>query len=407
MSEQAADNIPAIQNFNDTITSIFYFFHKSPTKCDQLESIQKMLDDPAVKYKEVHAVRWLSFFTALEKVYRTLDSLITFCDARSHANDPKATGMKKEVAQELVIKLSCAMMDWLQPVMRLSRFFQRKDTDIGVVKVNVMMCISDLEKMRVDLVAKGKPTYFSELKDDLKDGFLKTHRVAQNASHFQGVKTQCMQAMTDNMHARFPDLETMFQLSVLGMPPLQFLSDSDTMFQLSVLGMPPLQFLSDSDTMFQLSVLGMPPLQFLSDSDTMFQLSVLGMPPLQFLSDSDTMFQLSVLGMPPLQFLSDNHLEAWGNAEIESVAEFYTSSQHHVSTGGELCQSDPFLQCTTAQVMEEWKRCKKLVKSNMYPHTLSLQFVGNSCKSGATGRSTVPSSHAACLTGPHSPYPYL
>ena len=225
MSEQSAENIPAIKNFKDTITSIFYFFHKSPTKSDQLESIQKILDDPVVKYKEVHAVRWLSFFTALETVYRTPDSLITFFDARSHANDPKATGMKKEVAQELFIKLSYAMMDWLQPVMRLSQIFQRKDNDTGAGKVNVMMCISDLEKMRDDLAEKGKPTYFSELKDDLKDGFFKTHRVAQNASHFQGVKTQFRQAMIDNMHARFPDSETVFQLSVLGMRPLQFVSD--------------------------------------------------------------------------------------------------------------------------------------------------------------------------------------
>lgn len=76
--------------------------------------------------------------------------------------------------------------------------------------------------------------------------------------------------------------------------------------------------------------------------------------------------------MRPIQFVSDRDLESWGNAELEAVAEFYTSPQYHTNADGKLCQSDPFLECTTAQVMEEWRRCKMLVKANMYPtHSLS------------------------------------
>lgn len=108
-------------------------------------------------------------------------------------------------------------MDWLQPIMRPSQFFQRKDIDIGVVKVNVMMYVSDLEKMK-----DGPPTYFSQLEEDLKDGDFKNHRIAKNASNFNGVKRKFLQAMINNMRERFPDSETMFKLSVLGMWPIQF-----------------------------------------------------------------------------------------------------------------------------------------------------------------------------------------
>lgn len=50
--------------------------------------------------------------------------------------DAKAQGMKKKVAQELFIKISYGMLDWLQPIMKLSLLFQRKDLDISIVKVN-------------------------------------------------------------------------------------------------------------------------------------------------------------------------------------------------------------------------------------------------------------------------------
>ena len=101
-----------------------------------MEDIQKILDDSVVKYKEVHSVRWLSFFKAVETVYRTLDSLITYFDSLS--DDPKAKGMKKKIAQELFISITYGMMDWLKPIMSLSQFFQQKNIDVGVVKVNVI-----------------------------------------------------------------------------------------------------------------------------------------------------------------------------------------------------------------------------------------------------------------------------
>ena len=76
VSEQAAENVPAVQDFRKTLESIYYYFYKSPARCDQLESIQKVLEDPVLRVREVHSVRWSSFFMALETVYRTIDYLI-------------------------------------------------------------------------------------------------------------------------------------------------------------------------------------------------------------------------------------------------------------------------------------------------------------------------------------------
>lgn len=226
VSEQAAEKVAAVKTFRETITSVYYYFHKSPTKSDALEEVQKVLDDPVLKYKEVHAIRWLSFFLALETVYKTLDSLITLFESRKQ-QDPKAVGLLKKVAQEMFIKLSYSMMDWLQPIMALSLFFQQKNIDISVVKVNVETCITDLEKMRDNVNELDKPRYIDTLAQHLRDGSFKGHTVARNANHFETVKRDFLQAMIDNLRQRFPDTEKVARMSVFGMKPLQFLSSKD------------------------------------------------------------------------------------------------------------------------------------------------------------------------------------
>lgn len=55
-SEQAAQKVPGMVRFQQTLESIFYHFKKSPHKCDKMEAIQKLLNEPTVKYREVHQV---------------------------------------------------------------------------------------------------------------------------------------------------------------------------------------------------------------------------------------------------------------------------------------------------------------------------------------------------------------
>lgn len=128
VSQQAAENVKAIQEFKSTVASIYYYFYKSPTRASQMENIQKVLNEPVLRYREVHQVCWLSFYAALEVVYRTLDSLMTYFTTRE--NDAKAVGLKKKIEHALFIHIAYGMMDWLQPIIKLNLFFQEKDVDI-------------------------------------------------------------------------------------------------------------------------------------------------------------------------------------------------------------------------------------------------------------------------------------
>lgn len=225
ISQQAAENIPAIHSFQETVTSIYYYFHKSPKRYDQLESIQKLLDDPVLKFKEVHSVRWLSFYKSVETIYKTLDSLLTYFDALSVDNDPRAKGLKKKIAQELFISITYGMMDWLKPIMILSLFFQKKNIDIGLVKVSVQECIDDLTKLRNNTVV-GE--HSENLGKDLINGCFKVnHDVTRNAQHFESIRTKFLDQMIQGLNSRFPDMDTMNQFAVFGMRPLSHMADDN------------------------------------------------------------------------------------------------------------------------------------------------------------------------------------
>lgn len=133
-TEQAAKKVPTMAEYQHNLESVYYFFKKSPAQVDGIERVQQILQEPTLKYREVHTVRWLSFYEALDAIYRTLDSLITYFTSVSDHN-PSASGLKKRIGSALFISLAYAMMDILQPIMELSLVFQKKDLDIGNVQV--------------------------------------------------------------------------------------------------------------------------------------------------------------------------------------------------------------------------------------------------------------------------------
>jgi hypothetical protein len=45
-----------------------------------------------LKYKEIHAVRWLSFYDGLETSFKILDPLSTYLHNLEAKKDPKAKG---------------------------------------------------------------------------------------------------------------------------------------------------------------------------------------------------------------------------------------------------------------------------------------------------------------------------
>jgi len=99
-TSQVADGVPAMKNYQEWLTSVFYYFKASPTREEELHEVQTVLDLPVLKCKEihVHAIRWLSCYEAVSSVFRCLDALISYFHKLEASKDPKAKGLLKKMA---------------------------------------------------------------------------------------------------------------------------------------------------------------------------------------------------------------------------------------------------------------------------------------------------------------------
>ena len=112
-TSQAAEAVPAMKDFVEVLTSLFYYFKASATRCQKLEEIQEILESDKLRFKEVHEVCWLSFFDALHTVYRNLKSLLTYlenAEATGRSKDPKAVGLKKTVRAFLLFIITVLVL---------------------------------------------------------------------------------------------------------------------------------------------------------------------------------------------------------------------------------------------------------------------------------------------------------
>lgn len=134
-TSQAANKIPQLKKYQEWLTSLFYYLKASATREKELHDVQEMLNHPKLKYKEIHAVRWLSCYEAVDAVYRTLDPLITYFHRRRADKDPKAKGLLKSIASTQFIYITYLMMDVLPIVSRLCLQFQAQDLDVAKAKV--------------------------------------------------------------------------------------------------------------------------------------------------------------------------------------------------------------------------------------------------------------------------------
>jgi hypothetical protein len=87
---QTVNSIPMVKKCQEWLTMIFYNFKKFTVLEKVLHKLQSLLGQPTIKYRVIHSVRCLSFFKALQSVYRTSDPLMTYLHNCNASRDPKA-----------------------------------------------------------------------------------------------------------------------------------------------------------------------------------------------------------------------------------------------------------------------------------------------------------------------------
>jgi hypothetical protein len=67
------------------LTNIYCHFKHSSLRTANLSKIESVLNDKQLKIKEIHSVPWFAFDSALEAIFHTWGSLVTYFESEKQA----------------------------------------------------------------------------------------------------------------------------------------------------------------------------------------------------------------------------------------------------------------------------------------------------------------------------------
>jgi len=243
---QAANKVKYWKEFQELLTNIFYYFKKSALRNEKLKAIQEVLNEPKMKYKEIHQVRWLSFYKALETLYLTWDSLVTSFEqevANKQDKDGKIKGYIKELTEYDFVASTHMMMDVMPNIMELTLVFQKRDLDCSIIAPAVQACITELTKYRNDELSPRRKTFLQKFVEDTgsqgeteqsRELRFKTHKLVAGGGRtpresFQTIMHNFLHSVLDNLNTRFPQgsKNIISAFGILSMRPLSFVSTNE------------------------------------------------------------------------------------------------------------------------------------------------------------------------------------
>ena len=135
-----------MEKYRQLLTDLYYYFSKSSKRTAGLKAIQEVLQSPKLKVKEMHAVRWFAFYSALETVFRSWDALVTYFV--NHRNDAKAVGFLKKLTQVQNVATMYYLMDVIPWLTQLNQIFQKEDVDVSVIRACISTTLKEIGKVK-------------------------------------------------------------------------------------------------------------------------------------------------------------------------------------------------------------------------------------------------------------------
>ena len=206
-----ASKVTLVRGFVDTLTSLYYFFEHSSLRCSKLQSVQEALEEPVLSVKEVHSVRWLAFFSALDSVFCCWVSIVTTLGNEASdqgKGNAKAKGLLKAMTKFSFLATMHFLMAVVPIMQRVSKAFQREDADFSII-----MPLVDASIEALGGFTETDGTHLSKLYSCLKQGEGGSPTTFQGIeisdsgllrSSFQSARVEFITKLTENLRKRFP-----------------------------------------------------------------------------------------------------------------------------------------------------------------------------------------------------------
>ena len=202
---QAAASVRSVKTYEDTVQSVYFFFHNSAVRYNRLRTVYALLDDDnLITLKRPHAVRWLSLHQAVSAIHSSWAALVTTFGEEALNND-QARGYLRQVDKFIFIALTCILVDILPLFTKLSKVFQRACLDFGSVRISLQTVIDTLTSFGQDI---STLTTYSALRQEVTttgsyQGIPVTITDAEETS-FIAAKDALLGSLLEKLEERFP-----------------------------------------------------------------------------------------------------------------------------------------------------------------------------------------------------------
>ncbi|XP_060606407.1 zinc finger protein 862-like [Ruditapes philippinarum] len=227
-TSQAAESIPYLKKYKEILTNIFYHFKHSSLRTANLSKIESVLNDKQLKIKEIHSVRWFAFYSALEAIFHTWGSLVTYFEQEKQAEKGgTAKGIHSQLTQFEFVGVTYLFMDIMPILTKLSLSFQKQDIDISLVQPLIQSTISQLEHLKQNNghYMQLFNTALTENGLDLRDHSISASKNKQK--HLSNIRSDFIQKIIAQLNVRFPqeDTSVISALAVLGLRGISFVQN--------------------------------------------------------------------------------------------------------------------------------------------------------------------------------------
>lgn len=218
-TSQAAKSIPYLVKFQRYLVSIYSYFRHSTNRVHDLQEIERILEDPTLKYQPVYEVRWMSLHLAVQAVRRTLNSLITFLENEvASEHDPAARGILEEVRKYEFLATVHLLDDVLLLLTKLSKVFQRENIDFSIIAPMVHSTTSAIKAMKT---VPGPILKSFQDEVGTVDGITPTFKGKEiklsstSKEQFKRMSLTFIDKVVDNLKQRFPEVDTITAMKLL------------------------------------------------------------------------------------------------------------------------------------------------------------------------------------------------
>ena len=211
--------VPGMRKLDETLENLHRFYKYSAKKTASLKEVQAAFNEVPLAIKQAKHHRWLSHEKAVTSIVRSYKSLIVDLESSSISNDPVGNGLLKSLKDTDNLRLLLLLADVLPHITALSLFFQRKNVHLGMVK-----SVVDKTLRMVEIRMTTDGPWLQKTEKLMTDCGIVADQPSEN---FHKVRSDFLQALKQNIEARFQDTDIIESMSILD---LQDQEDIPTFF---------------------------------------------------------------------------------------------------------------------------------------------------------------------------------